>query len=132
MAGAAPLLGLASTGFQIFGAISGAKQEAFRAKMDASVARTNANEADLVYRTDLNRQLSNIKAIRASSGMGGDTPTFQNYLDENREQGEENKRRKVVGYQQQALMAEGDASAAKRLGWIRALGAGISGLGSLF
>lgn len=131
MAGAAALATLASTGVSIFGAISGAKQEAFKAKFDASVARTNANEADMVYRQDLTRQLANIKAIRASAGMGGTAPTFVNYLDENRQIGEQARHRKTFGFQQQGLMSEGDADMIQRLGFIKALGYGIGGLSSL-
>jgi len=129
-AGAA--LGVLQAGVGIAGAMSGASQEAFKAKMDAAVARTNAAETDATYRADLNRQLSNIKAIRASAGMGTETPTFQNIIEENRDIGSENRRRQVVGYQQKQLMAEGDASAVMRLGFLKSAGIAVQGLGSAF
>lgn len=131
MAGASALATLASTGVQIFGAISGAKQQAFRDKFDASVARTNASEADTAYRTDMMRQISNIKAVRASAGMGQKTPTFQNYVSENRDVADKNRHKRVWGFNQQGLMSEGDAAMATRLGWLKAIGIGVSGLAGM-
>lgn len=98
----AALASLASAGVGAYGAIAGAQQEAMNLKIQESQAKTQAYQTDQVYRQDLMRQLSNIKAIRASTGASTNSPTFTNYIDENRKLGEEARGRRKAGFLNQA------------------------------
>jgi hypothetical protein len=88
-----------------------------------------ADQADTVYRQDMMRQISNIKAIRASAGMETAGPTFDAIIGDERATAGANRRRRVAGYNMQASQAEADASQVGRLGFIRALGGFVSALG---
>jgi hypothetical protein len=129
MAGAALPLAILSGGVQAFGAIAGAKAEERQLEAQARGARMQADQADTVYRQDMMRQISNIKAIRASSGMETAGPTFDAIIGDERATAGANRRRKVAGYNMQASQAEADASQVGRLGFIRALGGFVSALG---
>jgi hypothetical protein len=129
MAAMGAIGGLLSGAVSAFGAIAGAQAEKRKLEAEARMARMQADQADTVYRKDMMRQLSNIKAIRASAGMETNTPTFTAVMDDNRETAESNRRRKVAGYSMQASQYEADASEAGRLGFIRALGGIVGAFG---
>jgi hypothetical protein len=126
MAGAGLLMSFAQAGVGVFGALSGGAAEERKLEAEARMARMNADEADTVYRQDMMRQLSNIKAIRASSGMGIDTPSFGAVVEGERETASANRQRQVRGYNLKASQLDADASEVKRLAWLRAMGAGMS------
>lgn len=126
MAGTGMLLSFAQAGVGIAGALAGGDAEERKLEAEARMARMNADEADTVYRQDMLRQLSNIKAIRASAGMGVDTPTFDAVIEGERETAAANRRRQVRGYTLKASQLDADASEVSRLAWLRAMGAGLS------
>lgn len=122
---------LASGAVQGIGALSGAKAEARRAKLESTIAKTQADQADTAHREDMIRTLSNIKAIRASGGANTSAPTFGAIMDDNRATAVNNREKKVQGYKMQALQSAADASMIKRLGYIKAAGIAVNTLGSL-
>lgn len=126
MAGAGLLMSFAQAGVGVMGALAGGDADERRLEAEARMARMNADEADTVYRSDMLRQLSNIKAIRASAGMPSDTPSFDAVISGERETAAANRSRQVRGYNLKASQLDADASEFARLKWLRAMGAGMS------
>ena len=82
MAEAAPLFALAATGLKAGGSILGGMTtaqgdmaEAQQAENAAEIGKTKAAETDTDMRRRLGSQLSNIMAVRASSGLNPNSPT---------------------------------------------------------
>jgi hypothetical protein len=128
----AAAIGLATAAVGVAGTIAGGQADSARLKMQATIARMQADEADKVYRQDMMRQISNIKAIRASTGASTQSPSFGAFVDENREIADQNRATAVRGYRLQALQYDADRSMVKRLAGLRAAGAAIGGLGGFF
>jgi sugar/nucleoside kinase (ribokinase family) len=71
----APVLGLAGS---LVGAVGQSKASNYAAQQSAraaQVGRVQADQVDASYRDELNSTISNIRAIRASSGTGANSPT---------------------------------------------------------
>lgn len=75
MAQAAPILGLAGSLVGAVGQARGTNYEAQQSQRAAQVGRIQADQVDANYRDELNSTISNIRAIRASAGVGANSPT---------------------------------------------------------
>lgn len=143
MAAAAPVVGLAATGFSALGSMEGASKaaqgdqfEAQNAENAAQIGQTKAAETDADMRRRLTSQLSNITAIRASAGLDPNSPTgaaisanVKGVADLSRTQAVSNIQNQVTSDQQAAQFYTSSASSALLGGDLGALGSIIGGVG---
>lgn len=143
MAAAAPIVGLAATGFSALGSFAGASKaaqgdqfEAQNAVNAAQIGQTKAAETDANMRRRLTTQLANINAIRAGAGLDPSSPTgaainanVQGVSDLSRTQAVENIHAQVLSDQQAAQFYTSAASSALLGGDLGALGSILGGLG---
>lgn len=143
MAAAAPIVGLAATGFSALGAFEGASKaaqgdqfEAQNAANAAQIGETKAAETDANMRRRLTAQLSNINAIRAGAGLDPNSPTgaainanVQGVGDLSRTQAVENINAQVQSDLQAQKFYQSAASSALLGGELGAAGSIIGGLG---
>jgi hypothetical protein len=143
MAAAAPIVGLAATGFSALGSFEGGSKaaqgdqfEAQNAVNAAQIGQTKAAETDTDMRRRLVSQLANITAIRASAGLDPNSPTgaainanVQGGGDLSRTQAVENINQQVTSDQQAAAFYTSSASSALLGGELGAVGSIFGGLG---
>jgi hypothetical protein len=142
MAAAAPIVGLAATGFSALGSFEGASKAAqgdqFEAKNAANAAQigqTKAAETDADMRRKLTSQLSNITAIRAGAGLDPNSPTgaaisanVQGVADLSRTQAVQNIQNQVTSDENASAFYTSSASSALMGGELGAFGSIIGGI----
>jgi hypothetical protein len=124
---------LASTVVSTAGAAQGAQAEKFAAESRGRVAAIQDAQEQTSALGDLRRQISNIKAIRASAGARLDSPTIETIIAEERDIGDENRRKRHVTRkfeQDQARADSKTASMMKGLAFATGLASGVKTLAS--
>lgn len=109
MGAAAPILGLAGGLVSAVGQYQGGNYAAAQSERAAQAGRVQADQIDASYRDELNSTISNIRAIRASAGVGANSPT-QRAIEAKQEQTSNRDRKIEVGSKRmQAHQDEADA-----------------------
>lgn len=90
------------------GAMQGQKYEAAKARVAARVGRVQADQIDAAYRDELSSTLANIQAIRASTGVGGDSPTTLALQEASEKTSDRNRSRDVASRKIQANLDEAE------------------------
>lgn len=75
MAAIAPILGLAGSLVGAVGQMQASNYAAAQSDKQAAVGRVQADQIDSSYREELNSTIANIRTIRASAGVGANSPT---------------------------------------------------------
>ncbi len=114
----------------IGGMMSG-QQSASNALNAAGLARVQANQTDTAYREDLQRVLGNMRAIRASSGVGSNSPTGIALEQQQENLSDRNRITAVTGKRLEAENYEAQARAAQRAGEFALIGGGVKALTSI-
>lgn len=109
MQAAAPILGLAGSLIGAFGQKQGADYEAAKSKRAAEIGRVQADQIDSSYRQELNSTISNIRAIRASAGVGADSPTGMAIEAKQQQTSDRDRKIDVGSKRMQATQDEADA-----------------------
>ncbi len=113
------------------GGLVGNNQSAQTAKDQAGLARVQANQTDTAYREDLMSTISNIRAIRASVGVGADSPTGQAIEARQEQLSDRNRLTDVTGKRLTAASQDRAAGAYQTAGAISLFGGAAKGLSSL-
>lgn len=79
------------------------------AERDATVAKTQAAQTDTYLREELKRTLGNISAIRASAGVGLDSPTTAAVMREEQRVSDRERRIRVANLQIEGRAKEDEA-----------------------
>lgn len=109
MGAAAPILGLAGGLVSAYGQYEASNYAAAQSERAAQVGRVQADQIDASYREELNSTISNIRAIRASAGVGANSPT-QMAIESKQERTSNRDRKIEVGSKRmQATQDEQDA-----------------------
>lgn len=111
---------IASQALDTAGSVAASKQQERAAKLNARVGQIRANELDTALRSELNRTLGNIDAIRASSGLSPLSPTSRAIRGGNRQRSDFNRKNRVASERVQALQSREDAvffRRAQRAAW---------------
>lgn len=128
----APVLGLAGSLIGAVGQYQGQQYAASQSKRAAEVGKVQADQIDASYREELNSTISNIRAIRASAGVGANSPTGMAIEAKQAETSNRDRRIEVGSKRMQANQDESDAAFRKSsAGWALAGGA-ISGLSKFY
>lgn len=110
---AASAIGGALTGVAgIVGAMgqsAGQDYQAAQAERAAQVGRVQADQIDANYREELNSTIANIRAIRASAGVGANSPTGMAVEAEQQRRSDRDRRIDVGSRRMQANQDEADA-----------------------
>lgn len=132
MAAAAPILGLAGS---LVGAV-GQKQSsdfaASQSKRAAQVGRVQADQIDANYRDELNSTISNIRAIRASAGVGANSPTGMAVEQKQADTSDRDRRIEVGSKVMQANQDDADAKFRKSSAKWALLGGAATGLSKFY
>lgn len=115
----------ASTGFQAYGASQAQGYQAAVAERNALVAKTAAAQTDTQLREELNRTLSNISAVRASAGVGLNSPTTGAVMDEQRRIADRERRIRVGNLEAQGRASEDEARFRRSAAQTALLGGGL-------
>jgi hypothetical protein len=113
------------------GGMVGNNQSAQNAKDQAGLARVQANQTDTAYREDLMSTISNIRAIRASSGVGANSPTGQAIEERQAQLSDRNRVTAVTGKRFEASSQDRAAGAYQTAGLFSLAGGAVKGLSSL-
>ncbi|WP_119268374.1 hypothetical protein [Taklimakanibacter deserti] len=130
-AAATAAIGVASAGVETAGALAGDAKDKAAAEARARMAKINSDESETIALADFKRQLSNIKAIRASAGGLIDTPTMNAIIDAERATSDENRRRVRTGYKMEELQAKSDAKMISDMAFFRIAGGALKGAKSI-
>lgn len=122
----ATALTIASTVVSTMGGMAGAQQEKMAAKSRAKMAEIQSDQTQASSLDDLRRQVSNIKAIRASAGASAQSPTTQAIIDAERKISAENLEKRKAAYRLEALQARADAKLIQQKNMMTILGGGLS------
>lgn len=122
----ATALTIASTVVSTMGGMAAAKQEKMAAKSRAKMAEIQSDQTQASSLDDLRRQVSNIKAIRASAGASAQSPTTQAIIDAERKISAENLEKRKAAYRLEALQARADAKLIQQKNMMTILGGGLS------
>lgn len=76
----------------------------------AKVGEIQADQVNAAYRDDLNSTIANIKAIRATAGVGANSPTEMAYIAEQRDTSEGDRKIEVGNKLMQADQDRADAA----------------------
>lgn len=128
----APFLGLASSLVGAFGQYQAQQYQAEQSKRAAEVGRVQADQIDASYRDELNSTISNIRAIRASSGAGALSPTGIAIEDKQQRTSDRDRRIDVGSKRMQATQDENDAKFRRSSAGWALLGGATSGLSKFF
>ncbi|MFG1247266.1 hypothetical protein [Xanthobacter flavus] len=115
----------ASSMFGAYGQSQGQRYQAAVAERDAMVAKTQAAQTDTALREELNRTLSNIGSIRASAGVGLDSPTTQAVMDEQRRVSDRERRTRVENLNIQANAKRDEAAFRRSAANMALVGGGL-------
>jgi hypothetical protein len=120
------------------GEAAGMQYDAQKADRAAKVARIEADQTQTVLTNELNTTISNIRAVRASTGANPDSPTSRAIIDGETKVSEREQRIRRGNSMMQAAQSEDDArfyrSASKKVlrgAAIGAAGGFASGVGNL-
>ena len=113
------------------GGLVGNNQSAQTAKDQAGLARVQANETDTAYREDLMSTISNIRAIRASTGVGANSPTGVAIEQRQEQLSDRNRVTAVTGKRLEAQSQDRAAGAYQTAGVMSLFGGAAKGLSSL-
>lgn len=105
----APVIGLAGSLIGAFGEKAGQDYEAAKSKRAAEVGRVQADQIDASYREELNSTISNIRAIRASAGVGANSPTGMAIEAKQQKTSDRDRRIDVGSKRMQATQDDADA-----------------------
>ncbi|MDQ0132665.1 hypothetical protein J2T08_000566 [Neorhizobium galegae] len=105
----APVVGLAGSLIGAFGEKQGQDYEAAKSKRAAEVGRVQADQIDSSYREELNSTISNIRAIRASAGVGANSPTGMAIEAKQEKTSDRDRRIDVGSKRMQATQDDADA-----------------------
>lgn len=115
-----------------FGSYQAGNFEAAKSKRAATVGKIQADQIDASYRDELNSTISNIRAIRASSGVGANSPTGM-AIEADQERISNRDRRIDVGSKRmQAKQDEDDAKFRKSAAKVSLIGGVAKSLPSFF
>lgn len=132
MGAVAPILGLAGSLVGAVGQSRGMQHEAQQSQRAAQVGRINADQIDANYRDELNSTISNIRAIRASAGVGANSPT-QRAFEAKQEQTSNRDRKIEVGSKRmQATQDDNDARFKRSSAKMALVGGAATGLARYF
>lgn len=135
MAAAGIIGGILSGISSIVGAVGASqakKHQAAQAETDAKIGRIQADQIDAAYRDELNSTIANIQAIRASTGVGVDSPTTQAVEARNQKESDRNRRRDVASKRMQANQDENDARYLRSSAKFSLLGGVVGALPAFF
>jgi len=104
----AALTGLSGAA-KAYGDSQSQRYAAAAAERDAMVAKTQAAQTDTQLREELNRTLSRVSTIRASSNVGLDSPTTGAVLDEQRRIADRERQIRVGSLDMQAAAKRDEA-----------------------
>lgn len=113
------------------GGMVGNNQSAQTAKDQAGLARVQANQTDTAYREDLMSTISNIRAIRASSGVGSGSPTGIAIEQRQEQLSDRNRVTAVAGKRFEASSQDRAAKGYETAGMFSLAGGAVKGLSSL-
>lgn len=109
MQAAAPLLGLAGSLVGAVGESRAGNYAAQQSQRAAQVGRIQADQIDANYRGELNSTISNIRAIRASAGVGAYSPTGMAVEAKQADTSNRDRKIEVGSKRMQATQDENDA-----------------------
>lgn len=132
MAQIAPIIGLAGSLVGAVGQYQAQNHAAAQSKRAAKVGRIQADQIDASYRDELNSTISNIRAIRATAGVGANSPTQMAYEDEQEKVSNRDRKIEVGSKQMQANQDEEDARFRKSSANWALLGGATTGLAKFF
>lgn len=124
----APVLGLAGS---LVGAVGQQQSSDYAAQQSARAAQVGKIQADQIdanYRDELNSTISNIRAIRASAGVGANSPTGMAVEAKQADTSNRDRRIEVGSKRMQAAQDESDAAFRRSSGKWALLGGAVSGL----
>lgn len=131
-AAVAPVLGLAGSLVGAAGQYQASNYAAQQSKRAAQVGRIQADQVDAGYRDELNSTISNIRAIRASSGAGAFSPTGMAIEDKQAETSNRDRVIEVGSKRMQANQDEADAKFRKSSAKWALLGGAATGLSKFY
>ncbi|ASY64480.1 hypothetical protein SJ05684_c30560 [Sinorhizobium sojae CCBAU 05684] len=105
----APVLGLAGGLVSAYGQYQAGNQAAAQSQRAAQVGRVQADQIDASYRDELNSTISNIRAIRASAGVGANSPTQMAIEAKQQKTSDRDRKIEVGSKRMQARQDEDDA-----------------------
>lgn len=111
------------------GNFMGANKDQQAAEERARVGALQADQYEASARNDMERQISNIVAVRASVGMSN-SPTQQAIIDRERTLGFQQIERKATNYRVQSEQDKIDAGTISTMKYIGAFGDGLSTISS--
>lgn len=91
------------------GSYMGQKAEQHQREVAAQAGRIQADQVDAAYRDELGSTLNNIRAIRATTGVGADSPTTIAIQDKQTQVSDRNRTRDVANRKIQATEDENSA-----------------------
>jgi valyl-tRNA synthetase len=118
------LLSMASGVASAVGQYQASKYQSFKAEQEAKIGAVKADQIDSAYREELSSTLSNIRNIRASTGVGANSPTTLALEDANTKQSDTNRTRDVANQRIQINQNLSDSKYLKRSAGL-SLGIGI-------
>ena len=118
----APILTVGSMLISAGGGFMGQKYEQEQAKIRARVGEVRARDTESGYTEELNRTISTIKAIRASTGASPDSPSTAAVIGTETGRSDINRRREAGAERVAAEAARSDASFMGRLAGLTLLG----------
>lgn len=132
MGAVAPILGLAGSLVGAYGQYQAGNHAAAQSKRAAQVGRIQADQVDASYRDELNSTISNIRAIRASSGVGPNTPTQRAFEAAQAEKSDRDRKIEVGSKRMQANQDEEDARFRRSSAKMALVGGAATGLAKYF
>lgn len=97
-----------------YGEYQGKSYEASKAKRAGEIARVQADQIDAQYREELSSTISNIRAIRASAGVGANSPSERAYIAEQERVSSRERRIVAGGKRMQANQYDSDSRFLRR------------------
>lgn len=132
MGAAAPFLGLAGSLVSAVGQYEGSQYAAQQSDRAAQVGRIQADQVDANYREELNSTISNIRAIRASAGVGAMSPTGMAVEAKQEETSNRDRKIEVGSKRMQANQDENDARFRRSSANWALLGGAATGLSKFY
>ncbi|MBW8285083.1 MAG: hypothetical protein K0M55_15945 [Rhizobium sp.] len=105
---------------------------AAQSKQAAKVGRVQADQIDASYRDELNSTISNIRAIRASSGVGANSPTGMAIEAGQQKISDRDRKIEVGSKRMQAAQDDNDARFRKSAATVSLIGGVAKSLPSFF
>ena len=132
MADPITLLMIGSTAVSAIGGAVGLSHEAKQAETRAKIGRMQADQIEAGYRNELATTLNNIRAIRATTGVGADSPTTRAIEGKNTVISDRNRTRDMANRRIQATEDENAGRYKRFSAGMALLGGGAKGLTQYF